>query len=309
MDAVALVQDAVWASTPVAFAATGETIAERSGMLNIGLEGMMLTGAFVGVITTSATHLLWLGFVAGIGIGAAIGLLHALLTLWAGLDQVVSGLMLNLLAQGGTTVLDQIAFPGSNSGTVATMPNVPIPLLSKLPYVGQILFQQRLATYLLLPVGIATFVILTRTTTGLRIHAAGEDVDAATLEGVLVRPLRLATNTVAGAFSGAGGAFLALGIAGGFGDNMTAGRGYIALAMVIIGRWNCLLVIPAALLFGLASSVGIQLQVSSTHVPYQFFIALPYIVTVLVMFGRVASKRAPRQLGQAWEVEDVGGRR
>jgi general nucleoside transport system permease protein len=303
MDIAELAQTSLWTATPIAFAAAGETVSERAGMLNIGLEAMMLTSAFAAIEVTSVTGSPLLGLAAGVAAGGLISALNALLVLWAGLDQVVSGLALNLLALGGTSVLSRIAFGGTKSETVATFGNVDIPILKNIPFFGEVFFQQRVLTYAVVVVGIVLFFVLTRTTTGLRIQASGEDPDSAALEGVAVRRVRLFSNLTTGLMAGIGGAFLALGIVGTFGDNMVSGRGFIALAVVIIGRWNPLIVIPAAAFFGFTEAIGIQLQASGSSIPFQVFVALPYVATLIVLFTRIGSKAAPRQLGQAWRVD------
>jgi ABC-type uncharacterized transport system permease subunit len=303
VDITQLAQTSLWTATPIAFAAAGETVSERAGVLNIGLEAMMLTSAFVAVEVTVVTGSPELGLAAGAATGVVVSGLNALLVLWAQLDQVVTGLTLNLLALGLTSVLSRIVFGGTKSETVPTFGNVDIPVLKDIPFLGQVLFQQRALTYLVVIVGIALFFLLTRTTTGLRIQASGEDPDAAALEGVAVRRVRLFSNLTAGLLAGTGGAFLALGIVGTFGDNMVSGRGFIALAVVIIGRWNPLLVVPAAAFFGFTEAIGIQLQTSGSDIPFQFFVALPYVATLIILFTRIGSRAAPRQLGQAWRVE------
>jgi ABC-type uncharacterized transport system permease subunit len=303
MDVEALAVTALWTMTPIAFAAAGEAVSERSGVLNIGLEGMMLAAAFVSIQVTVSTGSPELGLLAGAAAGVVVAGLNAVLVLWAHLDQVVAGLTLNLLALGGTSVLARLAYSGTKSDSVPTFGNVEIPVLKDIPFLGPVLFQQRLLTYLVVIAGIGLLLVLTRTTTGLRVQAAGEDPDAAALEGVNVRRVRLVSNLTAGLFAGLGGSFLALGIVGAFADNMVSGRGFIALAVVIIARWNPLLAVPVAAFFGFTEAIGIQLQTSGSHIPFQIFIALPYVATLVVLFTRIGSKAAPRQLGQAWRVE------
>ncbi|MEA2442741.1 MAG: ral nucleoside transport system permease protein [Thermoleophilales bacterium] len=303
MDVQALLVTALWTMTPIAFAAIGEAVSERSGVLNIGLEGMMLTSAFVSIYVAVKSGNVELGLFAGIASGALVAGLNALLVLWTNMDQVVAGLTLNLLALGGTSVLARQAFTGTENATVPTFGTVDIPVLKDIPFLGPILFEQRLLTYVCVVIAIVLLWVLTRTTTGLRIQAAGEDPDAAALEGVAVRGVRLFSNLTAGLLAGVGGAFLALGIVGTFADNMVSGRGFIALAVVIIARWNPLLAIPAAAFFGFTEAIGIQLQTSGSSIPFQIFVALPYVATLVVLFTRIGSKAAPRQLGQAWRVD------
>jgi simple sugar transport system permease protein len=303
MDVTALAATSLWTATPIAYAAVGEAISERAGVLNIGLEAMMLTSAFVSIEVTVVTGSPGLGLAAGAGAGVVISLFNALLVLWARMDQVVAGLTLNLLALGGTSVLARIAFGGTKSDSVETFGVVPIPLLHDIPFFGPVLFEQRLLTYVVGVAAVALLLLMTRTRTGLRIEATGEDPGAAALEGVRVRRLRLWANLTAGLFAGVGGAFLALGIVGTFGDNMVSGRGFIALAVVIIGRWNPVIIVAAAAFFGFTEALGIQLLTSGSDIPFQVFIALPYVATLLVLFTRIGSKAAPRQLGQAWRVE------
>jgi simple sugar transport system permease protein len=257
----------------------------------------------VSIQVTVSTGSAELGLIAGAGAGVAVAALNAVLILYAHLDQVVTGLTINLLALGGTSVLARISFSGTKSDSVPTFENVKIPLLGDIPFIGPVLFDQRVLTYVVIVLGLALLVLMSRTTTGLRIQAAGEDPDAAALEGVHVRRVRLLSNLTAGLLAGIGGAFLALGIVGAFADNMVSGRGFIALAVVIIARWNPLLAIPAAAFFGFTEAIGIQLQSSGSSIPFQFFVALPYVATLVVLFTRIGSKAAPRQLGQAWRVD------
>lgn len=303
MDIGNLLHTALWMSTPIAYAAIGETLAERAGMLNLALEGMMLAGGFAGVVVTRYSGDPWMGVVAAAGAGALIGLIHALLVLWARLDQIVTGIALNLLSLGVTGVLLASIFTGGNRAHVKGLSEVGIPLLEKIPLLGPSFFQQRILTILVPLIGFIAFIAMMRTKLGLDVRAAGQDARSATLEGLRVRALRLWVNAAAGALAGIGGAFLTLGIINGFSDNVIAGRGFVALAVVIIGRWNPLLVVAVAWFFGLAEAFGIELQTSGTDVPFQLFLAIPYVATIVVLLTRVGSAAAPREVGQAWSPE------
>lgn len=288
-------------AVPLLLAALGELVAERAGVINVGIEGMALTGALAGFAGSYYSHSAWVGAACALGAGLALAALFALLSLTLRADQVVVGTALNILALGVTGVFARGLF-GSGGVSATPFPSLPIPGLSRLPVVGEALFSQNALGYLawlLVPI---TAIFLFRTRPGLRLRAVGEYPLAADGAGVPVNRVRLAATLWGGALAGLAGASLSIGYTNTFVENMTAGRGFIALAVVILGRWNPVGALFAALLFGLASALQFQFQATKTAFPYQFFLALPYLLTLLALLLRSRSKTAPpAALGEAYQ--------
>lgn len=289
---------------PVAFAALGGVLSERSGVLNIGLEGMMLAGAFGAAVGTYYTGSPYLGLLMGLGAGALAGALLSLLTVTMRVNQLVAGIAVNLLCAGLTSFLARQVF-GKEMGRafVAGLDRLSIPWLSDLPFVGSLLFGQDLLFYLLLVLVALSPYLLFRTAWGLNIRGTGENPRAADTAGVPVFLLRYAAVVGSGALAALGGAHLALSQVHLFSENMSAGKGFIALAAVILGRWNPVLAVLAALLFGVFDAAQLRLQFANPSVPYQVFVILPYVASIaaLVMFAKVA--RQPEALGIAYDRE------
>lgn len=277
-------------STPVALAAVGEVVVEKTGVLNIGLEGTMLCGAFFAMLATHLTGSPWLGVLAGVGVGVLVSAISSWFMIQWSADQVVVGTAINLLALGITGSLFRASF--SESGQLVSVAR--IPNWNGLDFV---------IGFMLVSVA-ATWFIMRRTRWGLAARATGEMPIAAEAAGFSVARLRTSALLYGGAFAGLAGAYLAVGIAGSFAENMTAGRGFVAIAMVTFGRWNPFLVLAAAMLVGYADSLQFALQARNLDIAYQFFVALPYIVAlaVLVLSGRGAL--APRALGVAYRREN-----
>jgi len=274
-------------ATPVALAALGETLYERSGQINIGLEGMMIAGAYAAMVVALPTGNPWMGLGAGMLVGLILMLLQGFFTLRLAKDQVVTGTAINLLALGLTGTLFRAQF--GQSGQLLS--------LAKLPKLVGGLDWVTLLTILLVPI---LAWVIRRTAWGLAMRASGEYPVAAEAAGLSVLRLRLGASIVAGLFAGLAGAYLALGVAGSFAEGMTAGRGFVAIAMVTFGRWRPGWVFLASLLVGYAETLQYAFQVRGTAVPHQFFIALPYVLAlaVLVLVGR--GGRAPGALGQPY---------
>jgi simple sugar transport system permease protein len=284
---------AVALAAPLMFAAIGETISETAGVLNINLEGMMLFGAFAGVLATYATKSVVLGFVAAALGGALLAWIHGVICFVFRGNQVVSGVVLNILALGVTSFLLTTVLAPRVSKSIASVPNVEIPLLSDLPLVGQAFFDQDVMVYLAFLLVPAVWWLLNRTAMGLSLKAAGERPHAAESLGVDVGRVRWAALMTCGLLAGLGGGQLALAGIGFFTQNMTAGRGFIALAAVVFGRWRPVGVAIAVGVFALADAFQARASGLGIDVPYQFLVMLPYLVTLLAVAGLMRGARAP----------------
>lgn len=283
--------------TPLSLAALGELIVERSGILNLSIEGIMLFGAFIGFIVTFYTGSPWLGVLAAMALGIVLALIFGLLTVSLALDQIIVGLSMNILAIGATFFFYRAVFGWYVSPIpphVKTLiENTPIPLLSEIPFIGPMLFNQTIPTYLLLFVLIPlTYIMLYRTKIGLHLRACGEDPLVADYLGVDVYKYRYMALIIEGILGGMAGALLAVSQYNMFLPEMTGGRGYIAIALVILGRWDPLKMLLGAFLFGFVDALQLRIQAAGVVVipafPYQFALMLPYIVALiaLIVFGR-----------------------
>lgn len=270
-------------ASPIAGAAVGETVSERAGVLNIGLEGMMLTGAFTGVLGSSLTGSVWAGLCCAILAGAAVGALHAFVSLTLRADAILSGVAINFAALGLTTFLNRTVF-GPTPEAVNAFEPWAVPLLSRMPVVGGLFFQHTPLVYLLYGSAPLAWLFLYRLRAGLRLRAAGEDPRAATAAGVPVVKFQYIATITCGALAGMAGTYASLGSVQYFTENMTAGNGFIALAVVIVGRWNPLLVVAASLLFGGVWALALRGQAFSDALPYELLLMLPYLLTLLAYF-------------------------
>lgn len=297
IDALLFAAAALRISVPYALAAMGASLSERGGVICIALEGLMLNGAFAYVVGAHATGDPWIGLASAVGAGVLTAALHALVTIRFRADQITSGLGLNLLAAGLTRFLLQRWFDSSsNSPRVVGLPDVPLGALLDLPGVGRLLGAPMvLLTALLVP---TVAWLLFRTVFGLRLRAAGEHPEALAASGLSVPRLRWAGVLACGALSALGGAWLAS-EQHSFTDGMTGGRGYIALAAMIVGKWHPVGAVAACLLFGAAEAAQIALQGSGF--PSEALQALPYAVTLLALAGFIGRARAPRALGRPFE--------
>lgn len=288
---------AIALAAPLLYAALGELISETAGVINIQLEGMMLCGALAGVWCAASSGSVVVGFAGAAVAGTLLAALHGLLSFVFGANQVVSGVVLNILALGGTGFLFGSVQFERLSMPAPTMSAVEIPLLSDIPVVGPALFNHNVmvyVAYLLVPVIV---VIRRRTTVGLALIAAGERPAAAAALGLSVRRVRWSALIVCGALAGIGGGQLVLAGLGLFTENVTAGRGFIALAAVVFGRWRPVGTLGAVLLFAVTEAIQVRSQVLGIDLPYQLLIALPYIVTVLALAGFLRAMRPPAALG------------
>jgi general nucleoside transport system permease protein len=287
-------------SVPYALAAAGGAFSERGGVINIALEGMLLAGAFGAVAGTLCTGLPWLGIIFGVAAGVLLAALHALVTIGGRADQILSGLALNLLALGGTRSLLRILYhSASNSPRIEGMANLPLPWLQQLGPMGDLLGQPLflLAVFLL----ILAHGLLFGTGFGLSLRAAGDGPQACDGAGISVTLMRSWGVLLSGAFGGLAGAWLAT-QQHNFTDGMSGGRGYIALAAMIVGKWRPLGAALACLLFGAAETL--QMRVPSTRLPTQFLQMLPYVVTLLALAGWIGRSTPPLALGEPYDREE-----
>lgn len=285
-------------ATPLALAALGEVIVERAGVINIGLEGIVLCGAFA-ALAGSAAGGTPLGYAAGMGAGVAIAALFALFVVWLRADQIITGTAITLLALGITGTLYRALF-GAAGTALSTPTSAPIvvPALSRLPLVGRALFAQpapTYAVYLLVPL---LWWWTYRTHAGLALRAVGERPEAAEAAGIAPRRVRFGAILAGGALGGLAGATLVVAQAGTFVEGMSAGRGFIAIAIVVLGRWSIAGVAIASLVFGAASALQFLAQALGLAVPYQLFLALPYALTLAALAGVAGRVRAPAGLGR-----------
>ena len=300
----ALLHSTLVAATPLLLAALGEALVERSGVINIGLEGILLVGAFAGMVGSYFTGSPVFGLLLGGLSGVLLVLLFAWLTVGLGADQIVVGVSTNLLAAGLTGVLYRGLFGVTGQAlTVVTFPTISIPLLHSAPFLGPALFQHTVLVYLsLLLVPVIGFLLF-HTRFGLQLQAVGEYPQAAETLGISVVWMRSLALVVEGLLGGMAGSYLSLAYSNTFIEGMSAGRGFIALAIVIFGRWHPFGVLGGALFFGAATAFQFHLQALGSAIPYQFVLMLPYGLTLLALAFAGTRISPPSALGQAYKRE------
>jgi general nucleoside transport system permease protein len=296
---VAFLEAMVRTATPLALAALGESVVERSGLINIGLEGAIIAGAF-GAVVAAAVGGVTTGFATGIVAGAAVAAVFAYFAINLRADQIITGTAVTLLSLGLTGFLYRVVF--GNTGAALSVPTLgpwSVPGLSNIPVVGRALFAQPASTYvvyLLVPV---VWWWTYRTHRGLALRATGESPEAAEVAGISVKSVRWGAALFGGAMGGLGGATLVLAQVGTFAEGMSAGRGFIAIAIVALGRWSPVGIALAALLFGATSALQYLLQAAGWSVPYQVFLAFPYVLTLFALAGVGQRAAAPAALGRS----------
>lgn len=290
-------------ATPLVLTAMGGVYSERSGVFNIGMEGMMLVGAFTAVVVSYYTESWLLAAVGAMAGGALISLVHAYLTINRLADQIISGAAINVLALGVTNTLYRTAFSDISRVRVVGFPQIDIPLLSQIPFFGEILFEQSVIIYAAYLIPLVAAWVLFRTTWGLNVRATGEYPEAVETAGISVRRVRYLTVMLSGAMAGLGGAALSLGAIRYFTPGMTAGRGFIVLGAIVFGRWSPVLVALACLFFGAADALQLRAQTFGFGIPHQFFLMLPYLLTIAALVGFVGRTRAPQSLGINYKPE------
>jgi len=275
------------AGLPLMFTALGETIAERAGVLNIGLEGMMLLGAYVGFLGVYYGHTVWLGYLAGMAAGALASVFMVVLCVWRGFDQIVVGIAITLAGEGITSVLQGAQF-GTTYPSLGATPTIAIPLLDRIPVVGTSLFDQPLVVYLgFALVGLLTWTFRS-TNVGLNLRAAGEKPEALDAAGVGVVATRTYAELACGALAGLGGAYLAVSVAGVFTPFVTQGQGFMAIVIAMLARGKPLGVVLGSFLFGVSLALGDSLQIAGIHISTDLINILPFIaiIVALIVFGR-----------------------
>jgi general nucleoside transport system permease protein len=276
---VAVLAAAVRAGTPVLFATLGEIFAERAGILNLGVEGMMLVGALAGFVTTVQTGDPWIGVLAAAAASGLLSLIHAVLSVTLRANQVASGLALTIFGTGLSAFLGRKFIGIPAPGFQAT----PLPVLSRLPVLGPALFHQDPLVYLSYVVVPLAWYVLYRTRWGLEIRAVGETPEAADAAGVDVARARYACVVIGGVLAGVGGTFLSTAYTGMWIENMTAGRGWIAVALVIFATWDPLRAVVGAYLFGGVNALQLHLQATGTRLPIYLMLMAPYVFTIVVL--------------------------
>jgi simple sugar transport system permease protein len=299
---IGLLSGALALATPLIFGALGGVIGERAGVVNIAIEAQLLAGAFTAAIVGSATGTPWAGLVAAMVAGVLVALVLGVFAITYHVDQVIVGVVLNVLVIGVTTFLfRQVLAPNQATlNTVTPFPKLPIPLLSEIPIIGPILFTQTIVVYLMYVVVFVVWYGMYRTRWGLRMRAVGEHPQAADTVGINVARTRYMNVLIAGAIAGMGGAFYTLVSVPRFNPEMTAGAGFIALAAVIFGKWDPIKATLAALLFGFATNLQGVLSVIGSPVPSQFMLMLPYVVTIFAVAGLVGRSRPPAADGEPY---------
>jgi ABC-type uncharacterized transport system permease subunit len=284
-------------ATPLTFAALGGILSERSGVINIGLEGMMLMGAFFGIFGADLTGSWLLGAVIGMASGAAMGLVHAVLSISLRADQVVGGTAINLLAAGITGYVFVLHYGERGTpGDIPRVPDVSLPGIKEIPFVGDAIGEASLLTWLALLLVPLLALYLFRTPGGLRLRSVGEKPRAADSVGVPVLRTRYLAVVSSGILAALGGVYLSIALVGSFNQMMTDGRGFIALAAVIFGNWRPAGALAGALLFGFSSAVAQRLPAFSDSLAV-LFQALPYVLTLVVVAGVIGRSRPPAAIG------------
>ena len=288
-------------ATPYLYAALGETLGQRSGVLNLGVEGQMLMGAFAAFYVTFQTGNLWLGMLAAVVVGAAMGLAMAFVSINLQAEQGISGIGFYLFGLGMSTLLFQMLL--GTVETVSGFPPIHIPVLSDIPVIGEIFFQQNILVYIAFALVPITQFVLQRTTLGLKIRAVGENPEAADSLGVSVATVRYITVTLGGILSGVAGASMSIGLLNVFQQNMTSGLGFIAVALVYFGGWRPWGVLLGALLFSMVNALQLRLQIQGVPIPSDLMVMMPYILTIIALVLTVQRVRSPSALTKPFERE------
>ena len=291
-------------SVPLVFAAVGGVLSERSGVYNIGLEGMMLAGAFGAAVGAFFFDSALMGLAVGAATGMLAALILAVLGVSLGVNQIVTGIAINLLVVGLTSFLSRVVF-GAQANTLELDGFRPlaIPVLAAIPVLGSVLFGQDALVYLMYVIVAVMYWMMFKTPWGLAIRAVGENPRAADTAGISVVGVRYACVLGSGALAGMGGCFLVLSQVFLFSENMSAGKGFIALAAVILGRWNPVGALLACVLFGFFDALQLRLQFMNPETPYQIFVMLPYLVSILALVGLVGKPTPPAAAGLPYKRE------
>jgi len=298
---VGMLETTVAAATPICFGALSGVMCERVGVINIGIEGMLLTGAFMGAVMGSIVSPIF-GLVAAALAGGILALALAVLAIKYRVDQIIAGVVITIFALGLTSFLSAqlLVENASEYNNPGVLGPIKIPLLGDIPVIGRIFFDQNIFIYVMYLLVIAMTYGLFRTRWGLRSRSVGEHPKAADTLGINVYRTRYVNVMLGGLIAGFGGAYFTLGSVGAFNENMTAGRGFIGLAAMIFGRWHPVGALGAALVFGFADSLQVKLAILDTGIPSEFLLMAPYLVTIVVVAGVVGQARPPAADGQPY---------
>ena len=287
-------------SVPIVFAAIGGVLAERSGVFNISLEGCILGGAFGAAVGTYLTGSPFCGLMLGITVAGSVGIMLAVLAVGLGINQLVAGIAINLLMVGLTSYLARLILGGDATSTLPGFHPISLPGLASIPIIGPVLFQQDILTYLMYLVVPASWWFLYRTPWGLNVRAIGDYPVAADSAGISVPYVRTACVIVSCMLAGVGGAYLVLSQVFVFTEHMSAGKGFIALAALILGRWNPVGAFLACIFFGMSDALQLRLQFTSPDVPYQLFSMVPFLASLLALVLLTGKVRPPAAIGKKY---------
>jgi len=297
-----LLTGAVVLSVPLVFGSLAGVVCERSGIINIAIEGQLLAGAFLAAVIASALGNPYLGLIAAPIAGALVGAVLALFSVKYWVNQIVVGVVLNVLVIGFTNFMfGTILRDNPDLNQSMRLPTLPIPGLSKIPVIGPMLFNHTILVYVMFFTVFALAIMLFKSRWGLRVRAVGEHPKAADTVGIKVNRTRVRNTMLGGAIAGLGGAFFTVASGLAFGKEMTSGAGYIALAAMILGRWKPVGAMAAAVLFGFANSLKDQLGIIGSSIPSQFLAMLPYLATILAVAGFVGQARPPAAEGKPYK--------
>lgn len=286
-------------ATPYLFASLGETFGQKSGVLNLGVEGIMLLGAFAAFYTTFITENPWLGLLAAIIVGGIMGLAVAVINVTLKAEQGISGIGVYLFGLGMSELLFQKTF--GNVEIVSGFSSIYIPILSDIPIIGEIFFQQNLLVYIAYIMVPVSWFVLSKTTLGLKIRAVGENPEAADTLGVSVSGVRYFTEIFGGVMSGVAGASLSIALLNVFQQNLTSGLGFIAVALVYFGGWRPFGVLIGSLIFSMVNALQLWVQVLNIPIPSDIAIMMPYVLTILALVIAVQRVRPPSALTKPYE--------
>lgn len=299
-----MLSSAVLLSVPITMGAFSGVLCERSGVVNIAIEGMMLMGAMVGALVGSITHSSWLGLLGAVVSAVILALLHAVLSIKYKINQIISGTVINIFSTGMTAFISQKFLQSDQALNNPPMfTRIPIPGLANIPVIGPIFFNTNLFVYLMFLLLLVIQVALFSTRWGLRLRSVGEHPKAADTLGINVFKTRYMAVILGGIVAGIAGAFFTLGSVGRFDEGMTAGKGFIGLAAMIFGNWTPLGAIGAGFLFGFADAIGSKLSLLGSAIPPQFMAMAPYLITMIVLAGFIGKGQMPAADGEAYTKE------
>ncbi|HEY74252.1 MAG: ABC transporter permease [Chloroflexi bacterium] len=308
MNFTGMIQSMLTAATPLTLGALAGILCERAGIINIAIEGMMLSGALAAVAFAGVFDNLWMGLLAASLVGGIMAAIHAVLSIKYKVDQIISGTVINILAAGGTRFLNLRLLEPAGLSTPGQIGSIRIPLLADIPILGPILFDNPPTVFIMLILTLVINYVIFFTPWGLRMRACGEHPRAADTVGVRVNRMRYISVIVGGLVAGIGGAYFPLDIVGTFEDNMTRGQGFVALAAMVFGNWNPFGGFLAALLFGFADALQVKMQILQPVLPFlnisippEFLQTAPYILTIVVVAGVVGRSRPPAEEGKPYE--------